>query len=247
MATKFSPTSVKRPRLQVEDQLREAIASGQLKQGEKLPSEAALAELFGVSRVTVREALRSLGASGLIHTQPGASGGSFIRTLGAAELAEMIAVPIRATLALGTVSRDDIRVVRELLEVPAARLAATNRSAMDVTEIRGALDASDADAENDKPSAAAFGALVAKSTHNDVLSALLGAMRQLTEPVADTDSARGANSPTQREVLEAIAAGDPDQAEKCSRRHVLESARTPASASPKAARKRAPKRVAGAR
>jgi len=63
---------------QVADQLMTMINSGELKPGDRLPSEAELAADFGVSRTTVREALRILATRNLIHTRKGMAGGHFI-------------------------------------------------------------------------------------------------------------------------------------------------------------------------
>src|SRR5579875_2590613 len=63
---------------QVAVQVRELILSGELPQAHRLPNEAALAAQFGVSRPTIREALRELSALSLIRTTKGASGGSFV-------------------------------------------------------------------------------------------------------------------------------------------------------------------------
>ena len=60
-------------------QIRGELANGRLKVGNRLPSERALSEQFGVSRNTLREALRSLEHAGLLRLQKGASGGAFIR------------------------------------------------------------------------------------------------------------------------------------------------------------------------
>ena len=61
---------------QVADQLRELIVTGELAPGERLPTETVLAREFGVSRATVREALRLLAAQGLIRTAKGAAAGA---------------------------------------------------------------------------------------------------------------------------------------------------------------------------
>ena len=53
----FQATQILRPRAQVEHQIREAILRGEFSQGDKLPPETVLAQQFGVSRPTVREAL----------------------------------------------------------------------------------------------------------------------------------------------------------------------------------------------
>ncbi len=60
----------------IEAELRRRILQGELPQGEKLPSESALQAEFGVSRITVRQALSTLHSSGLIHTVNGK--GSFV-------------------------------------------------------------------------------------------------------------------------------------------------------------------------
>ena len=78
----FKPRQVTRPRDQVESQLREAILDGRFAQGNKLPPETELAQQFGVSRPTVREALGALVSAGLIRKIPGVAGGSFVNTLG---------------------------------------------------------------------------------------------------------------------------------------------------------------------
>ena len=57
---------VLRPRRQVEERIRSAILSGELRSGERLPSEAELARQFDVSRNTVREALHGLATQNLI-------------------------------------------------------------------------------------------------------------------------------------------------------------------------------------
>ena len=63
---------------QVADQLRELIVTGELPQGGRLPTETVLARDLGVSRTTVREALRLLAAQGLIRTSKGQTGGSYV-------------------------------------------------------------------------------------------------------------------------------------------------------------------------
>lgn len=61
---------------QIMNQLAEQITSGELKPGERLPDERSLAEMFGVTRSRIREALRALSLIGLIDIRPG--GGSFV-------------------------------------------------------------------------------------------------------------------------------------------------------------------------
>jgi GntR family transcriptional repressor for pyruvate dehydrogenase complex len=60
-------------------QIREAILTGGLKPGDRLPSEKELSENFGVSKASLREAIRSLEALGLVDVRQGVAGGAFIK------------------------------------------------------------------------------------------------------------------------------------------------------------------------
>jgi len=64
---------------QISDQIRELIFSGVLKPGDKLPPEKQLADQFNTGRMVVREALRILEQSGLIHIKQGSLGGAFVK------------------------------------------------------------------------------------------------------------------------------------------------------------------------
>lgn len=124
---------------QVADQLRELIMSGELAPGERLPNEALLAREFGVSRATVREALRVLAAQNLIRTAKGAGGGSYVTLPTVDHISEFL----RSNISLLTESHDlmleELVEARLLLEVPAARLAALRRSEADVERMRAAI------------------------------------------------------------------------------------------------------------
>ena len=80
MATGFDKVRRVRTFDDVLDQLREAILSGRIRPGERLPGERQLCEEFGVGRPTLREALRSLEAVGMIEVRPGKGGGSYAVT-----------------------------------------------------------------------------------------------------------------------------------------------------------------------
>src|SRR5271155_904676 len=63
---------------EIADQIRKELSDRRLRAGDRLPPERALAEQFGVSRNTLREALRSLENAGLLRLQKGAAGGAFV-------------------------------------------------------------------------------------------------------------------------------------------------------------------------
>jgi DNA-binding FadR family transcriptional regulator len=136
------PVPVRRVRKayeQVADQLRQLIMSGELSPGERLPNEALLAREFGVSRATVREALRVLAAQNLLRTAKGAGGGSYVTLPTVDHISEFL----RSNINLLTDSRDvtlrELIEARELLEVPAARLAARRRKEPDLERLRAAI------------------------------------------------------------------------------------------------------------
>ena len=131
---------VRRAYEQVADQLRELILGGELPRGERLPNENALARDFGVSRATVREALRVLAAQNLIATAKGAGGGSYVTRPTVDHISEFL----RSSINLMTESRDlsleELLEARDLLEVPAARLAAVRRRDSDLVALDAAIE-----------------------------------------------------------------------------------------------------------
>lgn len=126
---------------EVADTLLARIARGQLSDGDRLPGEIGLADEFGVSRATIREALRLLGAQDLIHTSKGAGGGSFIRIPRVDRINEFLVSSIDLLSGAQTVTIDDLLEAREVLEVPAARLAAARRTEDDLERLRDAIPA----------------------------------------------------------------------------------------------------------
>jgi DNA-binding FadR family transcriptional regulator len=124
---------------QVADQLRALIMEGKLAPGERLPNEALLAREFGVSRATVREALRVLAAQNLLRTAKGAGGGSYVTLPTVDHISEFLRSNINLLTDSKHVTLDELIEARELLEVPAARLAAARRDESDLEHLRAAI------------------------------------------------------------------------------------------------------------
>jgi DNA-binding FadR family transcriptional regulator len=126
---------VKKAYEQIADQLRELILVGRLKPGMRLPTELEFAAQFGVSRTTVREALRVLMTEGLVRTAKGVGGGSYVTH----PSFDRISALLRTNISLLSESRElslaEFLEAREMLEVPAARLAAERRTAHDVARL----------------------------------------------------------------------------------------------------------------
>ncbi|HMK64730.1 MAG TPA: GntR family transcriptional regulator, partial [Thermodesulfobacteriota bacterium] len=135
--TKFKPIKQIRVSEEVAGQLKESILSGQFKAGDRLPPERDLAEAFQVSRVAVREALRSLENSGFIITRQGASGGAFVTDLSFSHLSKAF-----VDLFLSEkISIPELYQVRLLLEPEVARLAAVHITPPYAARLQEALEA----------------------------------------------------------------------------------------------------------
>lgn len=119
---------------QVIEQIKNQIKSGKLKKGDKLPSERDMAELFSVSRTSVREAMRALEVIGLIERKQGA--GNYIKTSFDNSLFE----PISVMFMLQENSLDNIVELREILECYCIKLAVKNISESEIQVIDGIMN-----------------------------------------------------------------------------------------------------------
>lgn len=126
---------------QVADQLRSLIVTGDLPQGGRLPTETELARELGVSRATVRESLRLLAAQGLVRTLKGQTGGSYVTLPTFDHISESLGSSISLLADARDLTLEELIEVRELLEVPAARLAARRRREGDVERLRATIPA----------------------------------------------------------------------------------------------------------
>lgn len=97
------------------------LVRGQLRPGDRVPSEAALAAQYGVSRATVREAFKKLSAMGVVSIRQG--DGTFIRRLSAGELAR----PLFNALLFDSASVESLYEARKWIEAGCASLAARGR------------------------------------------------------------------------------------------------------------------------
>ncbi|SHN44935.1 FadR/GntR family transcriptional regulator [Chitinophaga sp. CF418] len=124
-------TSIKRNSLadEVAQRLQEQISLGTYKPGEKLPTEPALMQAYGVGRSSIREAVRILANSGVLRVQQGL--GTFV------EASTGIEEPFPQRIKRAGV--DDLDEVRLLLEMKIAQKAAVNRTAEDIDKMEAYL------------------------------------------------------------------------------------------------------------
>ena len=130
---------VKRAYEQIADQLRELILVGKLKPGTKLPIEVDFASHLGVSRSTVREALRQLSAEGLVRTSKGTGGGSYVSRPSLDRISAYLSTNISLLSNAAELSLAQFLEARELFEVPATRLAAERASNEDRARLCGSV------------------------------------------------------------------------------------------------------------
>ncbi|MGI6870191.1 FadR/GntR family transcriptional regulator [Amycolatopsis sp. 3B14] len=194
---------------QVIGQLRDAIAQGEWSIGQRIPTEAALAESLGVGRNTVREAVRALAHSGLLEVRQG--DGTYVRATSevSGAIRRLCGSELREVLG-----------VRRALEVEAARLAATVRTDEELAAITELLDRRDAayrveEIETYVRADTEFHLAVVRAAHNDLLTELYrGILEAVTASVAATTDTRLPESEAigHRGLLEAIAARDAERA-----------------------------------
>ena len=107
--------------------IRDAIVEGRLIVDQRLPSEQELAEQFGVSRPTVREALKRLAAQSLIRTQRGATGGAFVNRISYDEAAGQQITTSTLLLSMNAVDFETACEARYALERACVPFAAERR------------------------------------------------------------------------------------------------------------------------
>ena len=121
------------------DALRDRIITGELKPGEKLPIEQLLSIQYGESRSTVREALRVLASQNLITTTRGVAGGSIVAYPKPKKVAGYLEASLRLRAQAHSLTIGQIAEARDLLEVPAAALAAQRRSEEQLQDLKSCL------------------------------------------------------------------------------------------------------------
>lgn len=169
-AAKFQAIRSTRAFEEIASQIRNELAEGRLKVGSRLPSERALAEQFGVSRNTLREALRSLEHAGLIQLLKGASGGAFISE----RSGDAIVTGLFDLYHVGTIRPAQVTEARIWLESIIVREACTRATEEDLAALEKNIEEAEAaSARGDFPARAAkhidFHRLLARMTGNPIM------------------------------------------------------------------------------
>ena len=191
---KFQRIRASRAFDEIAAQIREELEAGRLRVGHRLPSERAMSEQFGVSRNTLREALRSLEHAGLIQLHKGARGGAFITESNG----EAITIGLMDMYHLGAVRPAELTEARIWLESIVVREACHRKTKADIDalyqnieETKSATDAGDFALRAQKN--VEFHRILAGMTGNPimliVMNAVLDVLRHFIGKIGSYDNA----------------------------------------------------------
>lgn len=211
---------------QVADQLRTLIIQGELVPGDRLPTEGELGAAFGVSRSTIREALRSLASQGLIETTRGTTGGTFVTRIKQAAVTNYLESSIGLMSGSKELTLSELLEARDMLEVPAASLAAARHQPGQIDALREGI-------AREKASRGRRGKF---SEHRQFHGLLMeatgnGLLRMVTDPIfrvlqtrflnpVEADGFWATVDRDHEEIVDRIEAGDAEGAAAAMRRHL---------------------------
>jgi GntR family transcriptional repressor for pyruvate dehydrogenase complex len=230
VSVEVSPVPVRTPKTAevVAQTLRRQIVTGELKDGDFLPNEPELMAHFGVSRPTLREAIRVLESERLVEVRRGSRTGPRVCVPGP----EVVARPAGLLLELSGATVADVMVTRIAIEPLAARLLAERGDTAAYDELEKMLEEEIPaawEAGNLAEVSARFHRRLVELSGNAALSIIAGMVHELTErhtaaaikrkrtvTQADYDMLRRSN----RRLINLLRAGDGDKAEAHWRRHM---------------------------
>jgi DNA-binding FadR family transcriptional regulator len=226
----FVPTISSRekaPRLGVTvvTELVDAIVRGALPSGTTLPPESVLCEQFAVSRTVIRESVKRLEEKGLVTVAQGR--GTQVAPMASWKMVDetVLAALVANDASLGTL--DDLSVVRAALEAVIARDAATNPAPEDIERLRESLQHM-RDTINDQTAFGqadvVFHAIVGQMASNRLADSIVKTLfaQALASARYSLRSQLEITLGEHEAVFDAIAAGDPDAAERAMRAHILD-------------------------
>jgi GntR family transcriptional regulator, transcriptional repressor for pyruvate dehydrogenase complex len=222
------------------DSIRAMIRSGELTPGERLPPEHELAERLGVSRGSLREAVRALSQIKVLDVRRG--DGTYVTSLAPSELLSGMVFAMELLQSQGL---EEVLEVRRLLLPPAAALAAQRVTESQLAQMHAVVDELEKATDRDEIARLhrRFQALVGDATGNETLSSILRSLQIRGENVrrawlSSDPEIRDVALAHQRMLLDALEQGDSDLARSIAtvqvdeRRRWIERLRTGAPAAP---------------
>lgn len=226
----FTPVSTSRISGEIVGQIKTAIREGRLIPGNQLPPERDLTRQFGVSRVSVRDALRTLEAHGLIEVRVGARGGAFVTAPAPTLVAEGLTNMLMLASAVTPVEVTETRIVFELAVLELAVERATEEDIAELEEICDRVDESLGAGTYDVALSAEFHTRLARCTQNEAIALLAetlhGAVVASLAEAKELDPAAGhAGAVEHRALVDAVRARDTGRASAIMSEHLARTAR----------------------
>jgi DNA-binding FadR family transcriptional regulator len=212
---------------QIAMEIRRYIAERGLRPDDRLGTEHELASEFGVSRPTLREALRLLAGSHLVRVSRGPGGGVFVASTQNEGIGRNLSESIAAMLETESVSLRELVEARIQLEVPLAGLAAQNATAETCAELEAAIAEADGHhqaSDEFRLADARFHRVIARTAGNELLRAFTSWTLDVLQPqlVARVGHAIDGNKILRQhgQILRAIRSGQAGAAQRAMRRHL---------------------------
>ena len=213
---------------QVAVQIQHYVQSEGLAPGAFLGREEDLADEFGVSRPTLREALKLLSSGNLIRATKGPGGGIFVAHTAEQGMGRSLSEAIAMMLETESVSLHELLDARVLLEVPLAGLAAYQPDEQTLASLRGAVDAAAAEPDNVEVVSAADAEIhqtIAAAAGNRMIQALTTWIFEVLQPslveVLEPAIVHSAIVEQHEALVAAVEKGDPARAERAMKDHLL--------------------------
>lgn len=205
-------------------QIEQRILDGELRSGDRLPTERDLAEQFQVSRTAVREALKILAQKGLVDMRPGR--GTIV--IDGSQEAMQHSIGLVMKLKLGEVGGSNSLVeVREILEVEIAALAAARAAETEISALREAVETMDDNLDDADAFIAAdnrFHETLAQATQNTLIFILVNSIVNLLseqrKQIFETEGGPQRGQIHHKRILESVSRHDPETARAAMRAHL---------------------------
>ena len=222
----FQPVKTGKISERIARQIKDTILNGAMKSGDRLPPERELVERFQASRISIREALKNLEASGLLTIKPGS--GVFVSEVNSKPMSESLASILR----IKKVSMTELSEARMILEPNIAKLACNRVTPEDLQKLEGNIAGALAVIKSNGSARVKnieFHSLLAESTRNSVLTltlkTLLDVLEEMSSEIVD-DSPENVDIASQtvryhKKILEALKARDPEKVFTLMRKHIL--------------------------
>ena len=209
----------------VAERIRLYIQTESLGPGDRIGREEDLARSFGVSRPTLREALRLLSSSHLVRASKGRGGGIFVAATPEEGIGRSVSQTVASMLASNSIDFDQLIETRMLMEVPLAGLAAQRATKDDVEALEAIVSAAAEDPAVLREADGQLHSMIGEIAGNRLSAALTAWIVDVLQPqlaqFIEPALVEEVVSEQHEELVRAIARGDPSAAERAMREHLV--------------------------